>query len=215
MKRTMIAAALAALTCCLPASADVVYTNGELFAGNIAYAFNYNFSISDSFTLSSATRLSGATIGIWTVEGTRVSDLDWSIGSSPFGTDRGLGHGSVSNAYALSAFGYEINRGSFGLDAILDAGTYWLTLRNGYSNGFYVYWDTSNGPSQAFLSNGSTTRPMPSHYFSLAGAPVPVPEPGTLALLVLALAGLGVARYAAAGANAPSCQSGRCANQSS
>ena len=159
-------------------NAAVVYDNGPINGAVEAWTINYGYQVTDSFTVSSPTTLTGAQIGLWAYPGDSPTSVEWSIGSTPYGSNISSGTSSLSSTFTGGyGFGiYPLFESTFSLTGVLSTGTYWFTLQNAASiNGNPVYWDQNNGPSTAFESiEGS----IPSESFQLySGTTVPDPPP--------------------------------------
>lgn len=177
------------------ASASVVYTN-DAPGESSAYTVNNSFSVSDSFTLTSGTTLASATIALAGLSGNSASSLTWAIGSQAFGTDYGTGNSNVANNPYQSGWG-DSKFATFGLNAILNSGTYWLTVSNAQPDLNPIYWITTanNTPSAYQEGPGYSAYPIGQGvYFSLSDAAGTVPEPATLSIIGLGLAGIGAVR---------------------
>jgi len=212
---------LAAILCLLtaaPASAGTLYdngpVNGTISAWNIGNANCFPSglpcAVSDSFTLSSFSTLTGAQIGLWLFQGDTATNVDWSIGTTPFGSNIGSGTAAaLTGTFEFNNGTYNIYESTFSLSGGLAAGTYYLTLQDLVgSDGGLGYWDETDGPSAAFGSAvgnvnlnpvcGTTGYPGTlggtcSESFEIYGSPAnATPEPASLVLLgsgMLILAG--------------------------
>jgi hypothetical protein len=198
----------------VPAIAQGLYNNGPTNGTTDGWTINFGFAVSDSFTLAAASNVTGLDFAAWTTPGDVLQSAEVSITSSEFGGTSYFDHtvtftqsGCVSNQY-----GYNVctESGIFSGPS-LNAGTYWLTLRNASVNtGDPIYWDENSGPSRALdccdtnPGGGGTVGPsalgsIPSESFTILGNSTAqlassTPEPGSVLLLgssVLALVGAG------------------------
>jgi hypothetical protein len=201
------------------ASADsIVYNNdfGGVISGDNtnenAWPTNFGNSMSNSFALSSSTSLTGVNMLVWELPGDVTTSLNWYIldngnPTDPFSGTSGvttIASGTVTPTdtllYSNNLYGYDIDSLSFGISTpALTAGTtYWLQIDSAVSaDSNAVYWDQSDGPSTAYISDGGLL-PLGnpcnglctgSESFQLSGASS-APEPGSLALLGAGFAGL-------------------------
>jgi hypothetical protein len=179
------------------AGAGTVYSNGPIDGqiGNIG--INNAFEVSNSFQVTTATTITIATVGLWVDAGATPGSLDWSIGTTNFGSDNGSGSsGSLTNTFHNSASNqdgnFDVYSSSFSLSLTLAPGTYWLTLSKGAaSDGGSIGWDANGGPSMAFLTTSGSMfppQPVPSESFTLFNSAVP--EPTSLGLLGVGSLGL-------------------------
>lgn len=175
-----------------PVGADtIVYNNGPINGNVEAYNFS-GYAVTDSFTLSQPTALSEAEIGTWAPSGAPTG-LDWSIGSTPFGSQIGSGIASLtSTATGGLGFGsYPLYESTFTLTGKLAAGTYWISLTN--TSPAPVYWDEDNGPSTAYQSGSGS---VGSESFQIYGTPalstaaVPLPNSACALAALMGAAGL-------------------------
>ena len=181
----------AVLAAAIPASADVLYSNGAVNGTVTAYGISPLFAVTDSFTLTSASVLTGVGgIGLWTdAVGDTPLSAQWGISSLPEFTN-GIGGGgapvaTLTNTFLFDSGPFSIYRSSFPLPNItLPAGVYYLSLQNATTaQSLELFWDESSGPSLAFQT---FVGQIPSESFQILGTPVP--EPNTEApLLVLFL----------------------------
>jgi hypothetical protein len=183
-----------------PARAQLVYDNGPINGTIDAFTINSGFVVSDSFAVSSPTTLTGAQIGLWLNPGDSPTSVDWSIGTSTFGSDISSGTGAIlTDTFEFSnSFEYNIDEDTFALNGVLvPSTTYWFTLQNlSIPSSDPGYWDENNGPSAAFdsalgsLAGFDIAGTTGSESFQLFGPSSSVPEPGACALLgSLALTG--------------------------
>ncbi|HMD99035.1 MAG TPA: PEP-CTERM sorting domain-containing protein [Terriglobia bacterium] len=184
LKTRLIWLSLAAILCLLmatPASAGtVVYDNGPINGTINAWTISTGSQVSDSFTLGSAATLSGAQIGLWLLPGDSATAVDWSIGTTPFGSDISSGTAALAGTFQYNnALGFDIYESTFSLGGSLAAGTpYYLTLGNlVVSFGDPGYWDENDGPSSAY-TNAVGVGQIGSESFQLY-----TPEPASMVLL--------------------------------
>src|SRR5579872_7566612 len=125
-----------------PVRAGIVYDNGPINGTISAYNVS-NYTTTDSFTISAATNLVQAAVGLWVDPGASPTSIDWSIGTSAFGSDVSSGTSTPSNTFFGLGFGlYYIYESVFSISGTVAPGTYWLTLTNtGTTDGNAAYWD--------------------------------------------------------------------------
>ena len=170
---------------------DVIYDNGPVNGTVDAWTINFGFIVSDTFA-PNGSPVSGFDIYVWEFPGDKMTAVDWSITSAPFGGTV-YGSGTVSGNNLVDSFisanqyGYNIDKVSVtGLNVGVTAGnTYWFNLANAsVASGDPVFWDENSGPSQAYESALGT---IPSEAFDIAGGrycdpyckpPVPCFKPG-------------------------------------
>jgi len=195
----------------IPASASLLYSNGALNGQGDAWGID-SYEVSDSFTVSSGATITAFNFVGWTDVGQLITTVNWSIGTSPDGTNIASGTGAaVTASYDSTAtYGsgtYDINTYTVtGLSAALaGAGTYWLTLTGAVASdaasGGRPFWDENDGPSAAYddstslvnggsiaaCANGNSTC-TGSETFNIFGNPTngnfggTLPEPGGMGL---------------------------------
>ena len=152
---------------------------------------------------------------VWAYPGDGIGSLDWSVGMSAYGADKGGGtatagvdHGGglLSSQFVSSnAYGYDIDLitvTGLAVSGLNPSLTYWLTLQNATDPNHPTdpfYWDENYGvgctspgcPSLAYDSSYGT---VPSEAFNISDTNgATTPEPSSFALLgsgVLGVAGV-------------------------
>lgn len=152
MRNFTLVVLLSLLCCVVPASAGVIFDNFTASSGTInGWTINSGYWVSDSFTLGGNAVVNGVDFEVWLPNaGASVSQVDWSIGTAPNGTD--VGHNTalaITKSLSANLQGYQLALVTIALPNLdLTAGTtYYLTLQNAVSTSEDgVYWDESDGP---------------------------------------------------------------------
>lgn len=208
MKSLISSVALAGLLLAIgvaPASAGILYDNAGPSTGSTdAWGISFGISTADSFVLSQAATIHDVNFVVWTYPGDTLASVDWVIASDPFGTTTyAFGTAAAITQAPLSypmVDGYDVDAETFSIPALtLSAGTYWLLLQNAIvSNGDHIYWDQSDGPSQAWNSDYGYL----SGYTGACNAPctysetfqILTPEPASFGLLAIGLLAMATLR---------------------
>jgi hypothetical protein len=194
-----------------PANAGPIYTNGSISGETQAWDISVgsDYAVTDSFTVSSSATLTNAVVAFFVYTGTTPLSVDWSIGTTEFGSDLGSGVASTRNATLSNTFeyyfhGFSVYESTITLpgNMVVDPGaTYWLTLQGATTNPLEdLLWGQSAGASSAFTGDPEYEdpgTPIASEFFELNGNgsdPPSAPEPASLALL--GIGAVGVAGYA-------------------
>jgi hypothetical protein len=189
----------------LPASAQVLYSNGPVNGETDAFVINFGFAVSDTFTLSQSSQITGLSFNAWIFPGDVLDSVGISItsqengGTIYFNQQVNTAQGTCFN----NAFGFIVCQETASFNAgTLAGGTYWLNLQNAMVNtGDPAFWDENSGvgcnsPGCPSLASDSTVGTIPSESFTVLGTTSgtsSVPEPGSLAVVasgVLALGGI-------------------------
>lgn len=189
-----------------------MFDNFPINGGLAGATVDFGFWVSDSFTISSPANATGVNLGVWEYPGDAVTALDWSIGTTPDGTDIASATGvSVTDTYQSPSAGW--TAGSYNIDELsfvlspnvsLAAGTYYLTIQNVVdSDSSYVFWDVNNAPGVDAWQSTSGDLSAPgacstwsgglvsgscAESFQVLGATRATPEPASFALLSSGLA---------------------------
>ncbi|MGK7940683.1 MAG: PEP-CTERM sorting domain-containing protein [Crocosphaera sp.] len=200
------------------AQAALIYDNiGTLdSAPNIQRTIT-SFAITDDFTLTEAVNLTDFTFWAYAGSGDTNSSLNDNIGWAIFNDNAGtvgslITSGTDSSVTTTetgltSNFGNNILQldGDFGSTINLDAGTYWISFRDGAwgsaSDGSTIFWASSTPSTVGSVAREDSNEANPtfpdgindSLYFQLSGdvvASATTPEPSTL-LGLLAVGSIG------------------------
>jgi hypothetical protein len=141
--------------------ADEVFTSGPISGiisgqgfGNPSLVPGYAWVDTASFTVSEDVDLTKVELGLWTYPSFPPLSLNWSIGTSAFGSDLSSGANAsltdtflFNNHIATGLYNYDIYDSTFSVTSpvLVTGTTYWLTMSDAVSspNGI-VYWDENN-----------------------------------------------------------------------
>jgi hypothetical protein len=170
----------------VPAMAQerIIYDNGPVNGQVNALLINFGFAVTDSFQNNDGTLyLSSFSFYAWLFPGDYITQLDVSMGSTPYGSE--LYHGTIygpgqGNCF-INKFGYNVCLVSVDPGYLYPYGTVWLTLQNASArSGSPVYWDQNSGvgclsqgcPSKALQKAAGFIPPtasVPSETFTIYG----------------------------------------------
>lgn len=127
----------------------IMYENGPVNGQVNAWQINFGNAVTDSFQNNNGLLLfSGFSFWVWLFPGDVITQLDVSIGSTPYGSD--LYHSTVQPGQGncfTNRFGYHVCLVS--VDFFLNNNNFftaWLTLQNAsVPSGNPVYWDQNSG----------------------------------------------------------------------
>jgi hypothetical protein len=196
----LIALSLVILT--VPATAGVVFDNYPINEYVGGWTINGGYIVSDSFTLTSAATVNGVNFGVWLSYGSTITNVDWSIGTAPYGNSLDSGAGAALSSTPLGGLAdgvYPVFSSTFSFpDLNLAAATYYLTLQNAVvTNGGAAFWNINNGPgidvwesargnispNDCYLVTFGTWGTCASAFQILGPGGGAIPEPATWTLL--------------------------------
>jgi hypothetical protein len=175
----------------------ILYSNGPTNGADGGSAINNGYSLSDSFSLAYVSNVTEVQLGLWAIA--PPNTVQWSIGTTPFGTDKGSGTATLTSTFLnTNSSNDKVYASTFSLSQPLGSGTYWLTLQNaGASGSTFVYWDVNSGPSSAFAQSAAEGNSFASESFQIFGDggriaifTIATPEPASIVLLGIGIAGL-------------------------
>jgi len=190
----------------IPASAQILYSNGPANGNVAAWQINDGKIIGDSLSCcryngdgpngGSAT-VAGFDFYVWAFPGDTPLTVDWSITSGENGgIILGSGTADLTSSFVSSNnFGYDIDKETAsGLDVTISVGSapfYWLNLQNATTQqGNPLYWDENNGvgcmpkPGCPSMASSNEVGTIPSESFDIFGPAGngTTPEPGSVVL---------------------------------
>ncbi len=193
-----------------------IYDNGPINGNTYAFFIDgpggpFGQSVSDGFVAPRAFIATTLNFGEWTLGGAPTV-VNWSLGTTSFGSDIGRGGGAVTSSFlGINSFGYGIYNTEIGVSGYFNFGnTYYLTLSGANDAGGSQFdaWDDNEGPASCYFENPNGSGGCPtseSESFTLNGACMcgcglagphcgePVLEPSNILLFgsgILAFAGV-------------------------
>ena len=157
-----------------------IYDNGPVNGQVDAWTINFGFVVTNSMQVTNTLQgVTAVNFWAWLVPGDTITNVEVSIGSSPYGKDIFDGFLNVSQSQCIpNEFGYNVCLESANFNNGPNfTGNTWVTLQNAnVPSGDPVYWDENSGvgcqspgcPSQAQLNTVGT---IPSEAFTLEGNP--------------------------------------------
>jgi hypothetical protein len=184
-----------------PARAELLYDNGPIDPRGGGLEIAGPSVVSDPFTLWHASTLTAAQVELVVYAGSEPTALQWSIGTSPFGSDVAWGAAALANSFYRNVNSlFDLYQSTFSLGgATVRQGNYWLTLQGASSTNsvdptWTVYWDTNSASTSArqSIAGPDDGHPAPAESFRIHGAATDAfaPEPAGVTLLGIGLAGL-------------------------
>jgi uncharacterized repeat protein (TIGR03803 family) len=163
-----------------PGFNGIAYDNGPVNGQVDAWTINSGFATTNTVqVMSGGGSITGLNFWAWLIPGDTISNVQVSIGYTPFANDQFNGEVALTQSDCfVNGFGYNVcmESASIANGPVLN-GNAWLTLQNAsVPSGDPVYWDENSGfgcqspgcPSQAQESSVGT---IPSEAFTLQGNP--------------------------------------------
>jgi uncharacterized repeat protein (TIGR03803 family) len=161
------------------------YDNGPVNGQVDAWTINFGFSTTDTIQVSGGASPTGLNFWAWLIPGDTISNVQVSIGSTPFGSDLFNGVVNLTQSDCFSNdFGYNVCQESSNItNGPMLNGNAWVTLQNAnVPSGDPVYWDENSGvgcqspgcPSEA---QENTVGTIPSEAFTMVGSVSTCPSP--------------------------------------
>lgn len=147
----------------VPASADAVYTSGPANGSFSYWEISGSDAVTNSFTVSNSGYATMATFVVWLNPGETLNSVNWSLGTTQYGTQ--LGHGTASvtalSSYYNSTAGDDIVTEEIsGLHSTFSVGTtYYFSLTGASATGggnYTVGWDENDGLSHGFATTATS-----------------------------------------------------------
>ena len=204
---TTLSLTILCLALSVPAFGSALYDNGPTNGTFSTWFVDVGLIVSDTF-VPTGSPMNGFTFAEWVPAGNTPLTVDWSIGTTSFGSQIGSGIASGANfsPVLLCSNGAPFNGGicsdGKGFDVynttvntgpltLTPGDTYYLTLTGATDNfGGRDGWDRNGGPSLAYHN---LVGQIDSESFTITGGQPTTPEPSSMLLFgsgVLGLAGV-------------------------
>lgn len=161
---------------CLPFEECTIYENGPVNRQVNALLINFGSTVTDSFTNPGNLEFDGFSFSAWLFPGDSISQVEVSIGTTPYGTDLFDGFVNLVQSDCVvnhDGFNVCLETAEFSIPSF--SGTAWLTLQNAnVPSGDPVYWDQNAGVG--CMSQGCPSRARQKQAFAAVSPAAVVPS---------------------------------------